>query len=66
MKMDNNMNNNINNNVDDSVINFSEYINPENELSEEMLQAYLDATDMETPDLWNRIDEGYALELQQI
>ena len=66
MKMDNNMNNDINNNVDDSVINFSEYINPENELSEEMLQAYLDATDMETPDLWNRIDEGYALELQQI
>lgn len=66
MKMDNNKNNNINNNVDDSVINFSEYINLENELSEEMLQAYLDATDMETPDLWNRIDEGYALELQQI
>lgn len=68
MKMDNNVNKNMNNqdNNIDNVIDFSEYINPENELSEEMLQAYLDASDMETPDMWERISDGYDVELEQI
>jgi len=48
------------------MVDFNQYVNPDNELSEEMLQAYLDATDMETPDLWSRIDAGFDSEVTQI
>ena len=32
------------------------------ELSDEMIQAYLDAADMDTPDLWSRIEDGFDRE----
>lgn len=62
MKKDNKINENTYNNM----VDFNQYVNPDNELSEEMLQAYLDATDMETPDLWSRIDAGFDSEVTQI
>ena len=62
MKKDNKITENTYNNM----VDFNQYVNPDNELSEEMLQAYLDATDMETPDLWSRIDAGFDSEVTQI
>lgn len=62
MKKDNKITENTYNNM----VDFNQYVNPDNELSEEMLQAYLEAADMETPDLWSRIDDGFDSEVTQI
>lgn len=62
MKKDNKITENTYNNM----VDFNQYINPDNELSEEILQAYLNATDIETPDLWSRIDAGFDSEVTQI
>ena len=62
MKKDNKITENTYNNM----VDFNQYVNPDNELSEEMLQAYLEAADMETPDLWSRIDAGFDSEVTQI
>lgn len=50
----------------DNRIDITEYINPENELSEEMVQAYLDAAEREAPDLWNSIEAGFDMELETL
>lgn len=36
------------------------------ELSEEMLEAYLNVTDEQIPDLWDRIETGYEKEIEQL
>lgn len=51
---------------EDNKIDITEYINPDNELSDEMIQAYLDAADIETPDLWNGIEAGFDRELNNL
>lgn len=51
---------------DNKIIDMSNYIDPENELSSEMIQAYLDAADMETPDLWNKIETGFEQEIEAV
>lgn len=49
---------------DNNVIDFN-LINEENNgISEEMLQAYMNATDIDTPDLWERIDAGFLPEYE--
>lgn len=50
----------------DNKIDLTEYINPENELSEEMIQAYLDAAEMDTPDLWTDVAAGYEKEYKEL
>ncbi len=62
MKKDNNITENTYNNM----VDFNQFVNTDNELSEEMLQAYLDVADMDTPDLWSRIDAGYDREVIHI
>lgn len=39
-------------------------IHNEEELTDEMLQAYLDNVDVETPDLWERIEAGFDVEIE--
>ncbi len=39
-------------------------IHNEEELTDEMLQAYLDNVDVETPDLWERIEAGFDAEIE--
>mgnify|MGYP007039780800 CR=1 FL=1 len=39
-------------------------IHNEEELADEMLQAYLDNVDVETPDLWERIEAGFDVEIE--
>lgn len=39
-------------------------IHNEEELTDEMLQAYLDNVDIETPDLWERIEAGFDAEIE--
>ena len=39
---------------------------PVEELSDEMLNAYFQAADMDTPDLWSKIEEGYKAEYLNI
>lgn len=47
--------------------NFNMPDNPEiEELSDEMIDAYLNAIDLETPDLWNRIEVGFEKEYSQM
>ena len=53
-------------NNDNNVINLNEYMdNMDNieELSEELLDEYMKQIDLETPDLWDRIEAGYAAEI---
>lgn len=39
-------------------------IHNEEEFTDEMLQAYLDNVDVETPDLWERIEAGFDAEIE--
>ncbi len=52
--------------INDNIIDFNEFVNSDNELSEAMLQAYLEAVDMEIPDLWSKIETGYDREVTEI
>lgn len=45
-------------------INDIHNIHNEEELTDEMLQAYLDNVDVETPDLWERIEAGFDVEIE--
>lgn len=36
------------------------------DISDEMLKLYLAASDMETPDLWNRVEQGFEQEIANI
>ncbi len=49
---------------DNNVIDFNLISEENNGISEEMLQAYMDAADIDTPDLWERIDEGFLPEYE--
>ncbi len=37
-----------------------------NDISDEMLQMYLAASDTETPDLWNRVEQGFEQEISDM
>lgn len=39
---------------------------PYEEMTDEMLQAYMEASDMETPDLWDRVEQGFEQEMADI
>lgn len=57
---------------DNNITNLNEYKNQNlqgdmiEEFSDEMVQAYIDAAGIDTPDLWSRIDAGFEAECSTI
>ncbi len=57
---------------DNNITNLNEYKNQNlqgdmiEEFSDEMVQAYIDAAGLDTPDLWSRIDAGFEAECSTI